>query len=254
MLSIVAIIWIILTNIAYLPSAFIAWELGVYDIMTSTILVSIVSSIHHACFDVGICTPILQIAASKLDIFLAYYTLGQCFMFIINYDLVTHKYVIKPQLPDGADANADDATVVHTITQTDLVKHTYADVSMIIYIVVLFFCTTYFENSLYTALIVMGYLVLSTLINTIVYWRIKRRTFRKRFDIPLMVLAFIIAAIGVAIFGFESVIGRPFHGLWHICGASVSFIVLYAASKHLRKTRRTFFSYIFAPCYWTSLS
>lgn len=233
-----ALLWILLTNLAYLLPAIVAWELELYSNVVAKIAVSIVSSLHHVCYDVGLCDARLALALSHLDMMLAYYNIALDTMFMVNFDLVRHKYVIEDS----------DPSIERVVTRTALIRHTYADIALVVFEVLLFFCVTYFENTLTSALILMVYLVAVVIISFVLYWRIKRETFWQRFNVPLLIMVAIVAILGVSIFAFEVTIGRPFHGLWHLCGAATSLLILLASSNHLRKSRRAIFSRLFAFC------
>lgn len=211
---------VILTNLGYLLPTIVSWSLGVYDVAAAHVAVSAISSIHHLCYDGGLCSPEIMAAMQLVDIALAQYAISRSVIFLVNYDLI------------------------RVGKRYELVRHTYADFAQVIYDALIFGCVILFGNSLISSVVLGIYAIIVIALSVVIYWRIKKETFTKRFNWKIL-LAFAFGALGVVLFVMEERIGRVFHSLWHVCGGLTSFFALLGASGHMAWKPWPFFGALF---------
>lgn len=216
-----SVVFLILTNLAYLLPAIEAWLLGIYEVAAANIAVAVVSSMHHFCYDTLFCPLEVTQSMQLVDIALAHYAVSRAVIFLVNYDPIKANGRLR------------------------LVRHTYADFAQVIYDALIIFSVISFGNSLVSSLLLTAYAFSVIAFSLIVHWRMKAKTFKLRFNWKIFV-AIAFGILGVVLFVMEEQIGRPFHSLWHICGGLTSLFALLGASGHIaRKSLAPLFGNLF---------
>jgi hypothetical protein len=222
---------IILTNIAYLFPAILAWLLRIYDLVAILALVSIISPMHHICYDLGLCDHQFAHVFSFLDVMTAYFAMAIALMYVVNRDLIRlPKHIANNERITAMFSSSIDEN--ETNVRYVLQKHTYADIASITYFIVIIFAVLGYNGRLVEPLIIGGYGLIMTGLSFLFYWPMKIKHWRRRFNHWFLLAALVSAIVGSTFYGGESIIGRSFHAPWHVCGALTCTFLILAASGH----------------------
>lgn len=207
-------IFLVVSNLSYLIPAYVASERRFYDIVGILSAMVIVSSVHHICFDAGMClgnAPWNII--SNIDVSLAVSAGGWIIMSIALYDIISVENTNK--------FFSEGYNVGMVNTRNVLVRHSYADFVNTIYIILIISTQFVVDGSLIIYGVSAIYVGAIILIYTVLYWPMKKRTWRKRFHLPYIALWLVLAGLSIFIFGYlEHLDGRRvLHSLWHITSA-----------------------------------
>lgn len=223
---------LIATNLLYLLPSVAAWQRRMHSLMPWFLAVMIVSALHHACNDAGLCSPGLEgVNFSTLDVLLSTQASIIIFLVPMNYDLVKVKMP-----PQALKRRASLRLVKHLDASYMLVEHTYGRVFEAIMTIVTIATNVLLPGTFWAMIVPLAVATPIVLGTLFVYLPMKRRTSKQRIHVPLAIAAGLVGAAGVTLFALEElgVLGRYVHPVWHALTAVASWLWILAMTKHLR--------------------
>jgi hypothetical protein len=213
----------LLSNVAYLLPALRTYRLRAYRFMTWLLAVAIASTFHHFCFDGHLCEGKVGLVSQEVDITLALYVGALSFLFTVAYDPV--KVNIERVLPE-----TETRLRVHYYHYQD---HTYSQVMEVVFLLVTLYLVLFFGNSWLTIGLLLGLLAALIFLNVALYWRLKAKTWRQRYNFFKLGIGLALAVLATVLFVGQAIWGRIFHPIWHILTALSADFLIAGASGHI---------------------
>jgi hypothetical protein len=227
---------LVVSNLIYLVPAVIAWYVRYFELLAYLVAVCFVSAMHHLCHDGGICFGVPPDVYAKSDTAFALIAVGITSISFAIYELIpkermarlVHRgYTVRSYpmtLGTGPSKNAHPDSPEYV-----LVKHTYADLFITFYVILMIITTFAMgDENLIVFAVAAIYAVLVIAFHWGLYWRFKKRLGVIRYYWPAIVLSVIFAVVSVIIFKIlEDRRGRVLHTIWHVTGAMTcaSFLI-----------------------------
>ena len=216
----------VVTNIAYLISAWMSFRRRIYDLFAWYVGVFVASSLHHLCKDIGVCIVSSPEHLQILDHILAHIAISRTFLIISNYDLVrvNEKYLNPP-----------NSTLYHTRAMAYsykyvLVKTRFSDLASAFYTAVVIFSslTAFATPTEYLTVILTGIALV------IMSYCIHILGLRKRFLWKSMLMALVLISISAILYTLPEHESNLLHPTWHLTSAYAAAFVLLGATQHMR--------------------
>ncbi len=221
----------VLTNLAYLLPAYLAFTRRLFAAFGWFIAAFLVSTIFHLCAGTGICDEDTVSQLRHVDHIVAYIAVAQAILIIANYDLVPRSRIGRHAIPG---ASVDHTRAVALDDQYVLVKNKFSDVAAAIYVATIIVASTVWFDTPWEYLIIISLGVVIVALSYALHWREKRVGLKLRFLWPVMAAALLSAILAAVVFLQPDPSGRYVHPLWHLQSAVTATLLVLGSTAHLR--------------------